>query len=47
MGVEVGPGWYVEQGWIIGDLPILPTFLTTEFGDDLVTEFNDYIVTEE
>jgi hypothetical protein len=46
MGVEIGPGVIIEEGWIIGDSPVLPTIITTEFGDDLVTEFNSFITTE-
>lgn len=44
---QVEQGWIIEGGWIIGDVPIEPTFLTTQFGDDLLTEFNDFIVTED
>lgn len=44
---RVDEGWVIEEGWIIGDVPIEPTFLVTQFDDFLITEFNDFIVTED
>ena len=47
MGVQVEQGWYIEAGWIIGNIPVLPTFLVTQNEDIITTEFEDPMITEE